>query len=369
MVIVRVQLLGREGGCDKYCWSRVKVLSVVAEGGAAPRMDREIRVASYSSGPGIRPGVSTVYLAPYNDYKVSHLWRLAEGSGGAPFVPDDATTALSWSNALFSSVDPGLFEELTAGRFLYRSTNATAPCQREVAGPAALEDWRHCLNEEKDPFVAGLLWGGQRVSPGGVTAAPARLQRLARDVGGSGRWVCVLGDDKVGFHATLLLRIEGDGLHKIVSAALGHVEIDARGVAEQKRRADYAGLIEAIEHGDARAVRDLVRKGADVNGAGREDFPGSPLISVAAEKGNLAIVDVLLKAGARPDACCCECVTALHHAIEGGHAAVVRRLLEGGADPRRPRGGRDTPLELARRNGNPEIIRHVEDALARSPAK
>jgi hypothetical protein len=68
--------------------------------------------------------------------------------------------------------------------------------------------------------------------------------------------------------------------------------------------------------------------------------------------------------------CCCACVTALHEAIRGGYLPIVERLLAAGADPRIP--CEETPtLELARKQENPEIVRRVQDALARRalPAK
>ena len=158
------------------------------------------------------------------------------------------------------------------------------------------------------------------------------------------------------------------GLPPILAPAVapGDVALDAHGVAEVKRRASYESMVCAIERGYAPAVQRLLGEGSAVDNRGRDDFGEFPIVAAAA-KGDLAIVEVLLAAGANPNSCCCSCVTALHRAIEGGHTAVVARLLKGGADPRERREGRTPPLELARQTKNPEIVRLIEDALAGQP--
>jgi ankyrin repeat protein len=139
-------------------------------------------------------------------------------------------------------------------------------------------------------------------------------------------------------------------------------------VAELKRRSNHEAMLRAIDDGDTRALQSLIAGGAAVDDPGGDetgagDFP----ITAAAAKGNLAAVDVLLKARANPNACCCSCITALHRAIEGGHDSVVARLLDGAADPRIRYEGRLSTLELANRSGHPEIVRRINEALAHSP--
>jgi len=55
-------------------------------------------------------------------------------------------------------------------------------------------------------------------------------------------------------------------------------------------------------------------------------------IQAAAENGHLEIVKLLLKSGANPNWCCCECVTALHMAIANKHEEVANLLIENGAN-------------------------------------
>jgi len=366
-IVVRAQLLEHEKACDKYCWARLKVLSVV---GAGPRhaLPHEIRVAHFSAGQGIPDGVSTICLAPYNRYTPSGLWRLVEDPGGKAHIATDAHVALAWGQALLSDVDPSWLAELTALPFAFRATEPHAPCQQDARTPDDLRAWSRCLNEGSDAFVEGLRWAEPRVVPGDLTNASPKLRKLAEAVTESGNWVLLTGDFN-GFHSALLLRVRQQGSRKLVSAALGDVTLDAHGQAEVKRRASYASMIEAIDRGDARGVRRLIDEGAAVDDAGRDDLPGEIPIVAAAKKGDLAVVEVLLEAGANPNACCCSCVTALHRAIEKGHTAMVARLLDGGADPGLWYDGRMSTLELARRTGNREIVRRIEEALARTRSK
>jgi hypothetical protein len=57
--------------------------------------------------------------------------------------------------------------------------------------------------------------------------------------------------------------------------------------------------------------------------------------------------------------------------VKGGYLDIVDRLLSAGADPAIPYDGKMSTLDLARERGNSEIVRRVQDALARRalPAK
>lgn len=362
-VAVRAQLLAREDSCDKYCWFRVKVLHSVAADDAHRPISGEIRVASYSAGPGVPAGISTIYLLPYNHYAPGRLWRLAEDPQGKPLTPTDSQVAQVWAEALLGD-DPTWLPEVTALPFVFRSTDAGRKCHAEATTAGQLRAWSDCLYKQSADFVEGLLWAEHRVVSQGLESASPKLKKLVEAVPGPGTWVSLTGDSN-GVHSMLLLLVHADSSRTLVAAALGDAAFDAQGLAAMKRRQNYEALARAIDRGDTHAVQRMIERGAAVNDTGRDDFPGAPPIALAAAKGNTAIVDMLLEAGANPNACCCSCVTALHRAIEKGHSATVARLLKGGADPRIPYDGRMSTAELAKRSGNPEIVRQLEEALAR----
>lgn len=131
----------------------------------------------------------------------------------------------------------------------------------------------------------------------------------------------------------------------------------------------FMALLRAAGRGDVRQVQALIRRGVDVNGrdVGDDVAPTNRPLAEASEKGHLAVVNVLLAAGARVDSCCCSCVTALHYAIRERHAEVVVRLLEAGASPIRTYDARLSPLELARQTGDARIVGLIEAAVAKGP--
>jgi ankyrin repeat protein len=90
-------------------------------------------------------------------------------------------------------------------------------------------------------------------------------------------------------------------------------------------------LLEACEQSNLDAVTDLILAGADVN----YRCGWTPLM-VAASKGSIDIVDMLLKVGADPDRGASEehgePYTPLLLAAHRGHLEVVERLIEAGVD-------------------------------------
>ena len=81
----------------------------------------------------------------------------------------------------------------------------------------------------------------------------------------------------------------------------------------------------------------------------------------AAERGEGAIVDVLLAEGAEPHAVVARSWTALMLASHGGHGHVVRRLLETGVDPDAISVDGVTALMIASVRGHADVVRRLLD--------
>lgn len=102
-----------------------------------------------------------------------------------------------------------------------------------------------------------------------------------------------------------------------------------------------------------------------------KDFakPGITAMLLAAEKGHAAVVRLLLEAGAERDITEAQHGrTAFHLASQKGHAEVVRVLLQAGANPNAEAENRRTALQFAARNGHTEVVYLLLDAGAAKDA-
>jgi beta-lactamase regulating signal transducer with metallopeptidase domain len=112
-------------------------------------------------------------------------------------------------------------------------------------------------------------------------------------------------------------------------------------------------LYEAAEQGDLAEIEDLLRAGANVNAVIRGD--GSPLLA-AARRGRLDIVTALLNRGADPNVPVPGDGSALIAAAAGGRLDIVSTLLGRGADPNMPVVGDGNPLIAAAGRGRIDVI-------------
>ena len=114
----------------------------------------------------------------------------------------------------------------------------------------------------------------------------------------------------------------------------------------------------ASGEGHTAVVSILLDSGLDVNRGDRRGFV--PLMA-AAERGHVAVVDILLsRKEIEIDRRHPADYTAIWSASNRGHLEVVRRLLAAGADPRIAAIYGRTPLERARQGGHAECIQLLE---------
>ena len=114
-------------------------------------------------------------------------------------------------------------------------------------------------------------------------------------------------------------------------------------------------VADAAMRADKESVRTLLKQGADV-GAAQGD--GMTALHWAAERGDAALADMLLYAGANVAAVTrVGQYTPLHLASKGGSVAVVRALLKAGASPAAKTTNTGvTALHLAAASGNAEVV-------------
>ena len=113
-------------------------------------------------------------------------------------------------------------------------------------------------------------------------------------------------------------------------------------------------VADAAQRNDVEAVRTLLRSGADVNAAQGD---GMSALHWAASNGRPDVIDVLLYAGANPEATTrLGGYTALHLASRAGQSGAVQRLLEGGANALARTGTGVTALHYAAAAGRPDAV-------------
>jgi ankyrin repeat protein len=129
-----------------------------------------------------------------------------------------------------------------------------------------------------------------------------------------------------------------------------------------------SSVADAAAKGDTAAVRQLLKDGADVNGAQGD---GMSALHWAAERGDVELADMLIYAGANIGAVTrIGQYTPLHLAAKAGHANVAKALLKAGANANaKTTNSGVTAMHLAASSGNAELINVLADAKADVNAK
>ena len=131
-------------------------------------------------------------------------------------------------------------------------------------------------------------------------------------------------------------------------------------------------LIEAAKNRDAEAVHALLKPRplpVDVNAAAGD---GATALHWAAHRDDLAIADLLIRAGARPTVADDAGATPLHLACTNRSAAMVERLLDAGANPNAALLNGESVLMTCARTGDARavaaLVRRGADVNAREHA-
>jgi ankyrin repeat protein len=118
-------------------------------------------------------------------------------------------------------------------------------------------------------------------------------------------------------------------------------------------------LVDAVQRGDVKAVRTLLRQPVDVNAAQAD---GMTALHWAVQRSDLELTNLLLAAGANVKAENRIGVRPLYLAAENGNAALIARLLDAGEDPNAVLTGEaETVLMLTAHTGNPEAVKLLLD--------
>ena len=130
-----------------------------------------------------------------------------------------------------------------------------------------------------------------------------------------------------------------------------------KAVAAEAAVAAPVEWIEAVRGSDVPRVKGFIARGQNVNA--HELDSGLTALLVATEKGDLAMAEFLLKAGARPDEADLMRMTPLLVAIRANREDIVQVLFAHGASPNSPTIRGEMALAVACENGNLSLVKSL----------
>ncbi len=207
-------------------------------------------------------------------------------------------------------------------------------------------------------FLAALTGGDRERVAARLAEHPSLVNATSGDGVSATRMALYYGHREI---AEMLAAAPEAGLDIWDAAALGHMDPvtavhDTMGKAflDDFSRDGYTPLQLACFFGREEVARYLVEAGADISAVAQNGMAIQPLHAATAG-GHAAIVELLLAAGADPNAAQQEGFRPLHSAAQNGDGEIVRLLLSAGADPSLTDAKGRTPRHIAAEAGHTDL--------------
>lgn len=147
-----------------------------------------------------------------------------------------------------------------------------------------------------------------------------------------------------------------------LAAENGHMNVVKilleRGAPMNANAREAQPLHGAVTAGHVEIAEILIESGADVN------YNNGEFLCIAAERGNAAMVELLLAKGIDVDGASPTAKPALSYAVQTKNIDIVDLLLNSGADPNR-KGWYLSPMDYAIETGDDELIQRIREAKER----
>jgi ankyrin repeat protein len=119
----------------------------------------------------------------------------------------------------------------------------------------------------------------------------------------------------------------------------------------------------AVLQEDKIKVSQLIKNGANVNNITKSTEGYTTPLSLAIQKNDDSMVELLLSHGALTDLIFEFNKTVLHFAAEQANLNIVKMLLKAGANPSAKDSDGNTPLSLAKKDPNSDITRAIQHQI------